>query len=158
MCRRPRLRGCRRSVRQGPSLCPSNPRLPRTRNPPTTLPNLLPAPKPSLPAPKPSYHDPEPPTTPPNEYEQEYADVTPKYNYNYGVADGYSGANFAASESRDGYKIEGQAYTVDLPDGRKQIVNYVDTADVYGKLRSPTGEASVCRVQCAHLQASSPRP
>ncbi|XP_037804817.1 cuticle protein 8-like [Penaeus monodon] len=54
--------------------------------------------------------------------------VPPKYNYNYGVADGYSGANFAASESRDGYKTEG-SYTVDLPDGRKQIVTYVDNGD-----------------------------
>ncbi|XP_042865416.1 cuticle protein 8-like isoform X4 [Penaeus japonicus] len=73
------------------------------------------APTPSYPAPSP-YKEPEYPTKP------------PRYNYNYGVADVYSGANFAASESRDGYKTEG-SYTVDLPDGRKQIVKYVDNGD-----------------------------
>ncbi|XP_037805119.1 cuticle protein-like [Penaeus monodon] len=71
----------------------------------------------------PSYHAPAP-------YKQpEYPTAPPKYNYNYGVADGYSGANFAASESRDGYKTEG-SYTVDLPDGRKQTVNMWTTATV----------------------------
>nr|XP_027207762.1 cuticle protein 8-like [Penaeus vannamei] len=65
----------------------------------------------------------------PAPYKQpEYPTAPPKYNYNYGVADGYSGANFAASESRDGYKTEG-SYTVDLPDGRKQTVKYVDNGD-----------------------------
>lgn len=54
--------------------------------------------------------------------------VPPKYSYNYGVADHYSGANFGHSESRNGYKTEG-SYTVDLPDGRKQIVTYVDKGD-----------------------------
>ncbi|XP_042865415.1 cuticle protein 8-like isoform X2 [Penaeus japonicus] len=73
------------------------------------------APTPSYPTPSP-YKEPEYPTKP------------PRYNYNYGVADVYSGANFAASESRDGYKTEG-SYTVDLPDGRKQIVKYVDNGD-----------------------------
>ncbi|XP_037804818.1 pro-resilin-like [Penaeus monodon] len=58
----------------------------------------------------------------------EYPTAHPKYNYNYGVADGYSGANFGHSESRDGYKTEG-TYSVDLPDGRKQIVKYVDNGD-----------------------------
>ncbi|CAL4118972.1 unnamed protein product [Meganyctiphanes norvegica] len=52
----------------------------------------------------------------------------PKYSYNYGVADGYSGANYGHGESRDGYKTEG-SYTVDLPDGRTQIVTYVDNGD-----------------------------
>ncbi|XP_064093204.1 pro-resilin-like [Macrobrachium nipponense] len=68
--------------------------------------------------PAPAYHHPAP----------EYPDVPPKYTYNYGVADGYSGANFGHSEARDGYKTEG-SYTVDLPDGRKQIVKYVDNGD-----------------------------
>merc|ERR1719187_719193 len=54
----------------------------------------------------------------------------PKYDYSYGVAaEGYGkGANFGHSESRDGYKTSG-SYTVDLPDGRKQTVTYVDNGD-----------------------------
>ncbi|XP_042892340.1 cuticle protein-like, partial [Penaeus japonicus] len=79
-------------------------------------------------APEPAYHAPEPAYHAPKHYEPEHPDVPPKYNYNYGVADAYSGANFGHSESRDGYKTEG-SYTVDLPDGRKQIVNYVDNGD-----------------------------
>ncbi|XP_063602661.1 pro-resilin-like [Penaeus indicus] len=78
----------------------------------------------------PAYAPPAPYHPPPKGYpaEPEYPDVPPKYNYNYGVADGYSGANFGHTESRDGYKTEG-SYTVDLPDGRKQIVKYVDNGD-----------------------------
>ncbi|XP_047488737.1 cuticle protein 21-like [Penaeus chinensis] len=86
------------------------------------------APEPAYHAPAPAYHAPEPAYHAPAHYEPEYPDVPPKYNYNYGVADGYSGANFGHTESRDGYKTEG-SYTVDLPDGRKQIVNYVDNGD-----------------------------
>ncbi|XP_037805091.1 cuticle protein 8-like [Penaeus monodon] len=88
------------------------------------------APEPAYHAPEPTYHAPEPAYQAPEHHEQEYSDVPPKYNYNYGVADAYSGANFAASESRDGYKTEG-SYTVDLPDSRKQIVKYVDNGDGY---------------------------
>ncbi|XP_037805183.1 pro-resilin-like [Penaeus monodon] len=60
--------------------------------------------------------------------EPDYPDVPPKYTYNYGVADGYSGVNLGHSEARDGYRTEG-SYSVDLPDGRKQIVKYVDNGD-----------------------------
>ncbi|XP_063602844.1 uncharacterized protein LOC134778842 [Penaeus indicus] len=60
------------------------------------------APEPAYHAPEPAYHAPEPAYHAHAHYEPEYPDVPPKYNYNYGVADGYSGANFAASESRDG--------------------------------------------------------
>ncbi|XP_050700487.1 adhesive plaque matrix protein-like [Eriocheir sinensis] len=76
---------------------------------------------PSFAAP-PSYSRPAPRAQP------DYPTVPPKYSYNYGVADHYSGANFGHSESRNGYKTEG-SYTVDLPDGRKQIVTYVDKGD-----------------------------
>ncbi|XP_042865424.1 uncharacterized protein LOC122249009 [Penaeus japonicus] len=59
----------------------------------------------------PTYHAPGPVYHAPSPYKQpEYPTVPPKYNYNYGVADGYSGANFGHSESRDGYKTEG-SYT-----------------------------------------------
>merc|ERR1711931_311879 len=52
----------------------------------------------------------------------------PVYAYNYGVADDYSGANFAQTEQRDGYQTSG-SYTVNLPDGRVQTVNYQDNGD-----------------------------
>ncbi|XP_063602850.1 cuticle protein 8-like [Penaeus indicus] len=52
-------------------------------------------------APEPAYHAPKPAYHAPKHYENEYPDVPPKYNYNYGVADGYSGANFGHTESRD---------------------------------------------------------
>ncbi|XP_063602827.1 uncharacterized protein LOC134778825 [Penaeus indicus] len=58
------------------------------------------APPPPAYAPAP-YHAPEPAYHAPAHYEPEYPDVPPKYNYNYGVADGYSGANFGHTESRD---------------------------------------------------------
>jgi Insect cuticle protein len=50
------------------------------------------------------------------------------YQYQYGVADDYSGARFAASEAADGKAVSG-SYTVHLPDGRVQTVTY--TADPY---------------------------
>ena len=55
-----------------------------------------------------------------------YPDVPPAFDYTYGVNDGYSGANFGASETRNGYATQGQ-YHVALPDGRLQTVTY--TAD-----------------------------
>merc|ERR1712174_124513 len=45
-----------------------------------------------------------------------------------GVNDDYSGANFQRTESRDGYATSG-SYTVALPDGRVQTVNYADNGD-----------------------------
>ncbi|XP_069973997.1 larval cuticle protein A2B-like [Penaeus vannamei] len=98
------------------------------------------APEPAYHAPEPAYHAPEPAYHARAHYEPEYPDVPPKYNYNYGVADGYSGANFGHSESRDGYKTEG-SYTVDLPDGRKQTVKYVDNGDGLVAEVSYEGEA-----------------
>merc|ERR1719289_524262 len=52
----------------------------------------------------------------------------PVYTYQYGVSDDYSGANFQQTESRDGYATSG-SYTVNLPDGRIQTVNYADNGD-----------------------------
>merc|ERR1712025_745934 len=51
------------------------------------------------------------------------------YSYEYGVSDDYSGANFKASESRDGVPTSG-SYSVALPDGRTQTVTY-SVADGY---------------------------
>ena len=52
-----------------------------------------------------------------------YYDQPAAYAYNYGVADGYSGAYFNAGEQRNGYSTSG-SYSVALPDGRLQTVNY----------------------------------
>ncbi|XP_069974270.1 cuticle protein 8-like [Penaeus vannamei] len=99
------------------------------------------APRPVYHAPRLAYHAPRPAYHAPAHYEHhEYPTAAPKYNYNYGVADGYSGANFGHSESRDGYKTEG-SYTVDLPDGRKQTVKYVDNGDGLVAEVSYEGEA-----------------
>merc|ERR1719410_261895 len=51
------------------------------------------------------------------------------YNYQYGVQDSYSGANFGQNEARDGYATNGE-YRVALPDGRTQIVTYT-VGDAY---------------------------
>merc|ERR1712098_864618 len=40
------------------------------------------------------------------------------YNYQYAVADDYSGANFAQSEANDGTGAVSGSYSVNLPDGR----------------------------------------
>merc|ERR1712142_459269 len=56
-------------------------------------------------------------------------DETPKpYAFEYGVADDYSGAKFAQSETADG-KLTSGSYSVNLPDGRIQTVTY--TVDDY---------------------------
>ena len=46
------------------------------------------------------------------------------YQYSYAVADDYTGTNFQASESSDGAGTKEGQYTVALPDGRIQNVNY----------------------------------
>merc|ERR1712051_1101272 len=49
--------------------------------------------------------------------------LPPVYNYNYAVKDDYSGSIFTAAEERDNYNAAG-SYSVNLPDGRVQIVSY----------------------------------
>merc|ERR1719391_676013 len=51
------------------------------------------------------------------------AEVSP-YTYNYAVADDYSGAAFQQSENNDGTGVVDGSYSVNLPDGRIQHVNY----------------------------------
>merc|ERR1712083_545924 len=51
------------------------------------------------------------------------------YAYQYGVNDDYSGANYNADESRDGYSTK-VSYSVNLPDRRVQTVTY-NVADGY---------------------------
>lgn len=48
-----------------------------------------------------------------------------KYTFSYDVSDHYSGVDFEHTENRDGHKTDG-GYTVNLPDGRKKVVTYVD--------------------------------
>ena len=51
------------------------------------------------------------------------------YNYHYAVKDDYTGTNFEATEKREGDPTSG-SYSVELPDGRTQIVTY-NVADAY---------------------------
>merc|ERR1719474_2148186 len=51
------------------------------------------------------------------------AEVSP-YSFNYAVADDYSGAAFNQAESNDGTGVVEGSYSVNLPDGRVQHVNY----------------------------------
>jgi hypothetical protein len=74
------------------------------------------------------HHPPPPP--PPPAYGGQVVELPPEpYQYQYGVADDYSGARFAASEAADGKAVVSGSYTVHLPDGRVQTVTY--TADPY---------------------------
>merc|ERR1712243_147774 len=53
-----------------------------------------------------------------------YPDKISPYTYNYAVADDYSGSTFNAGESSDGTGVVDGSYSVALPDGRTQHVNY----------------------------------
>merc|ERR1712076_12564 len=51
------------------------------------------------------------------------------FAYEYGVKDGYSGADFAKNENQDASGNVAGSYVIHLPDGRVQTVTY--TADHY---------------------------
>merc|ERR1719516_399808 len=53
-----------------------------------------------------------------------YPDEVSPYTFNYAVADDYSNSNFNAAESSDGTGNAEGSYSVALPDGRIQHVNY----------------------------------
>merc|ERR1711887_534805 len=53
-----------------------------------------------------------------------YPDEPNPYTYTYAVADDYSGSRFNAAESADGAGTVTGSYSVALPDGRTQNVNY----------------------------------
>jgi hypothetical protein len=61
-------------------------------------------------------------------YKEPAYDAPAVYAYNYAVDD-YNGAKYNAGEQRDGYATSG-SYSVVLPDGRLQTVNY-KVADAY---------------------------
>merc|ERR1712128_342707 len=58
-----------------------------------------------------------------------YDEAEEPYTYTYGVADGYSKANFNAAETADAAGVVSGSYDVALPDGRTQHVKY--TSDNY---------------------------
>merc|ERR1712036_23099 len=61
-----------------------------------------------------------------------YPDEVSPYTYNYAVADDYSASNFNAAEPSDGTGNNEGSYSVALPDGRIQHVNYhTDPANGY---------------------------
>merc|ERR1739841_53500 len=53
-----------------------------------------------------------------------HPDEISPYTYQYAVADDYSGSRFDASETDDGTAARQGSYSVNLPDGRIQHVNY----------------------------------
>merc|ERR1711915_145584 len=57
-------------------------------------------------------------------HEPAYPDVPSPYTYTYAVADDYSNSNFNAAETGDGNGNAEGSYSVSLPDGRIQHVNY----------------------------------
>jgi len=56
--------------------------------------------------------------------EPAYPDEPSPYTYTYAVADDYSNSNFNAAETGDGAGNAAGSYSVALPDGRTQTVNY----------------------------------
>merc|ERR1712105_125251 len=79
----------------------------------------------AAPVAKPAYHAPAHAAS----YKEPEYDGPAVYGYEYDVDDEYSGAKFNAGENRDGYATSG-SYSVALPDGRLQTVNY-KVADAY---------------------------
>ncbi|XP_027227167.1 cuticle protein 7-like, partial [Penaeus vannamei] len=97
-----------------------------------------------------------------------YKDTPKPYNYAYDVNDHHAGTDFGHSEDSDGRTVKG-SYNVQLPDGRKQTVNYMADhyngyqADVnyHGEAQFPRqyGPAATYRPQPYHaLPSYKPRP
>ena len=84
--------------------------------------SAAPAGPPSYHAPAPVYHAPVPSYKPAPSYHEPVYEPRP-YHYAYGVSDEYAGTNFEAAEDSDGSYVNGH-YSVLLPDGRRQNVNY----------------------------------
>ena len=80
----------------------------------------------------------------------------PKYLYEYGVKDEYSGVDFGQNEARDGYSTYGE-YRVALPDCRTQIVKY-NTHDEYsGNIMEVVYEGYPCAAP-VHKPVHKPAP
>ncbi|XP_037068917.1 cuticle protein 7-like [Pollicipes pollicipes] len=107
-------------------------------------PSYRPAPAPYKPAP---YH-PEP----------KYKEEPKPYAYDYAVNDHYTGTNFAKNEKSDGHNTQG-SYTVALPDGRVQTVNYVaDHYDGFNAEVTYEGEAQYPEYHSAPAYKPAPAP
>merc|ERR1711860_179714 len=92
-------------------------------------------------------------------YKEPAYDEPAVYAYNYAVADDYSGSQFNAGENRDGYATTG-SYSVALPDGRIQTVNY-NVADAYsGYVADVTysGQAKYAPAPAPYKPAPPPPP
>merc|ERR1712088_989917 len=72
----------------------------------------------------PAYHAPVVHHAPAYHAEPAYPDEPSPYSYTYAVADDYSKAAFNAAETGDGAGNAAGSYSVALPDGRTQHVNY----------------------------------
>merc|ERR1719350_349819 len=72
----------------------------------------------------PAYHAPVVHAAPAYHAEPAYPDEPSPYTYTYAVADDYSNSNFNAAETGDGNGNAEGSYSVALPDGRTQHVNY----------------------------------
>merc|ERR1711971_573857 len=70
-----------------------------------------------------------------------YPDEISPYTYQYAVADDYSGSRFDASETDDGTAARQGHYSVNLPDGRIQHVNY-HANDIDGYVAEVTYEGT----------------
>ena len=87
----------------------------------------------------------------------DYVNPHPKYDFSYGVSDGYTGDHKSQVESRDGDVVRGQYRLVD-PDGTERVVTY--TADDYNGFNAvvekrPLGYAAAPAV-AAHGYAAVP--
>merc|ERR1711892_491225 len=72
----------------------------------------------------PAYHAPIVHAAPAYHAEPAYPDEPSPYTYTYAVADDYSKSAFNAAETGDGAGNAAGSYSVALPDGRTQHVNY----------------------------------
>merc|ERR1711875_79386 len=86
-----------------------------------------------------------------------YPDEPSPYTYTYGVADDYSKATFNAAETGDGAGNAEGSYSVALPDGRIQHVNY--KADGYeGYVADVTYEGTAVYPEAPVVKAVAPVP
>jgi len=111
---------------------------------PTYLAPAKKMPAPAYLAPAPAYHAPAPAAyhAPAPAYHAPAPASYHPYSYTYAVADDYSKATFSQKESNDGTGLVQGSYSVNLPDGRIQTVNYhANDIDGYVAEVSYSGEA-----------------
>ena len=109
---------------------------------PTYLAPAKKIPAPAYHAPAPAYHAPVVHAVPSSYH---------PYSYTYAVADDYSKATFSQKESNDGTGLVQGTYSVNLPDGRIQTVNYhANDIDGYVAEVSYSGEAVYPDTPAAH--------